>query len=98
MVPAATAAGLDPLCQATDQQIGRPNQVLAGDPVQAVGPLACARVDVVPTSAGSVLMEFELIEPLLCFGASDGSADRAACAWQPFLASAGWAPSVEPSA
>ncbi|MGK0274685.1 MAG: glutathione synthase/RimK-type ligase-like ATP-grasp enzyme [Ilumatobacter sp.] len=84
--------------KATDEQIGLAERVLASSPVRAVGPLAYARVDVVPTSAGPVLMELELIEPSLYFSASDGSADRAASAWQRFLASTGVVPSVEPGA
>ena len=83
--------------EATDEQIGLAEQVLASAPVQAVGPLAYARIDVVPTSAGSVLMELELIEPSLYFNSSDGSAARAASAWQQFLVSTGGAP-VEPFA
>jgi glutathione synthase/RimK-type ligase-like ATP-grasp enzyme len=84
--------------EATDEQIELAERVLASSPVHAVGPLAYARVDVVPTSAGPVLMELELIEPSLYFSVSDGSADRAAASWQRFLASTGEAPSVEPCA
>jgi glutathione synthase/RimK-type ligase-like ATP-grasp enzyme len=87
---------------ATGEQIGLAEQVLASAPVQAVGPLAYARVDVVPTPTGSVLMELELIEPSLYFNSSDGSAARAASAWQQFLASTARvlpaAPPVAPSA
>ena len=54
--------------------------------VRSFGPLAYARVDVVPTPTGPVLMELELIEPSLCFNWSPGSAERAARAWQSFLA------------
>ena len=75
------------LREATDEQIGLAEQVLASAPVQAVGPLAYARVDVVPTPTGSVLMELELIEPSLYFNSSEGSAARAASGWQQFLAS-----------
>jgi len=84
--------------QATNEQIALAEQVLASAPVQGVGPLAYARVDVVPTSAGSVLMELELIEPSLYFNSSHGSATRAASAWLQFLASTGGAPSVVPFA
>jgi hypothetical protein len=49
-----------------------------------------------------VLMELELIEPSLYFNSSDGSAARAASAWQQFLASTARvlpaAPPVAPSA
>jgi glutathione synthase/RimK-type ligase-like ATP-grasp enzyme len=75
------------LRDATNEQIGLAEQVLASAPVQAVGPLAYARVDVVPTPTGSVLMELELIEPSLYFNSSEGSAARAASGWQQFLAS-----------
>jgi glutathione synthase/RimK-type ligase-like ATP-grasp enzyme len=81
---------------ATNEQIGLAEQVLASAPVQAVGPLAYARVDVVLTSTGSVLMELELIEPSLYFNSSDGSAARAASAWQQFLASPAGVLSVAP--
>ena len=60
--------------------------VLASTPVRALGPLAYARVDVVPTATGPVLMELELIEPSLYFESSPSSAERAARAWQLFLA------------
>ena len=63
--------------------------ILASAPVRALGPLAYARVDVVPTPTGPVLMELELIEPSLYFDLSPGSAERAARAWQSFLARQG---------
>ncbi len=54
--------------------------------VRALGPLAYARIDVVPTPDGPVLMELELIEPSLHFESSPGSAQRAARAWHRLLA------------
>jgi len=60
------------------------DHVLACSPVRALGPLAYARVDIVPTPSGPVLMELELVEPSLYFESSAGSADRAALAWQRF--------------
>ncbi len=53
--------------------------------VRALGPLAYARVDVVPTPDGPVLLELELVEPSLYFDSSPGSAVRAARAWQRYL-------------
>lgn len=60
--------------------------VLSSPSVQALGPIAYARVDVVPTADGPVLLELELIEPSLYFAASPGSADRTAVAWKQYLA------------
>ena len=54
--------------------------------VRSLGPLAYARVDVVPTAHGPVLLELELVEPSLYFHLSAGSEVRAARAWQRYLA------------
>lgn len=60
--------------------------VLSCRSVQALGPLAYARVDVVPTARGPVLLELELVEPSLYFHSSAGSEVRAAHAWQRYVA------------
>ena len=63
---------------ATAAELDVAGAALASAAVQRFGQLAYARVDVVPTKDGPVLMELELIEPSLYFHASQGSADRAA--------------------
>jgi len=70
---------------ASDAEQVLADAVLASSPVRALGPLAYARVDVVPTATGPVLMELELVEPSLYFASSAGSADRAARAWLHFV-------------
>ena len=69
---------------AAERMLG--DAIVSSPLVRSFGPLAYARVDVVPTPTGPVLMELELIEPSLCFNWSPGSAERAARAWQSFLA------------
>ena len=54
--------------------------------VRVLGPLAYARVDVVPTANGPVLLELELVEPSLYFRSSAGSDGRAARAWLRYIA------------
>jgi O-ureido-D-serine cyclo-ligase len=54
--------------------------------VRALGPLAYARVDVVPTRNGPVLLELELVEPSLYFQSAAGSEVRAAQAWLRYVA------------
>jgi hypothetical protein len=60
--------------------------VLRSPSVRALGPLAYARVDLVPTPTGPVLLELELVEPSLYFHSSPGSEVRAARAWLRYLA------------
>lgn len=74
---------------ATPAERALAERVLRSSPVAALGPLAYARVDVVPTSSGPVLLELELIEPSLYFDVADGAADRAAAAWVEYLDAAG---------
>lgn len=62
---------------ATSEELALGERVLQSTPVRALGPLAYARVDLVPTAAGPVLLELELTEPSLYFHTRPGSADVA---------------------
>ncbi|MDP3853009.1 RimK family alpha-L-glutamate ligase [Phenylobacterium sp.] len=58
----------------SDQELAFGHQVL-----EAVGePVAYARVDIVPSAPGPLLMELEVIEPNLLMGLAPGSAERLA--------------------
>lgn len=55
--------------------------VLASDPVRRLGPLAYARIDLLPTTAGPQVLELELTEPSLHLASAQGSAERAVRGW-----------------
>lgn len=55
--------------------------VLASDPVRRLGPLAYARIDLLPTAEGPQVLELELTEPSLHLASSPGSADVAVRRW-----------------
>lgn len=74
-------------CTASDDERALADAVLRSSSVRAIGPLAYARVDLVPTPTGPVLLELELVEPSLYFHSSPGSEVRAARAWLRYLAS-----------
>lgn len=71
---------------ASDAERSLAEAVLSCPSVRALGPLAYARVDVVPTANGPVLLELELVEPSLYFRSSAGSDMRAARAWLRYVA------------
>ena len=64
----------------TSDQLALARRVL-GAAAAVVGPLAYARVDVVPGPRTPLLMELELIEPSMYFDLAPGSARRAAARW-----------------
>jgi hypothetical protein len=70
---------------ATDAERAVADAVLNSPSVRALGPLAYARIDLVPTPTGPVVLELELVEPSLYFHSSPGSDVRAARAWQRYL-------------
>ena len=74
---------------ASDAERALADAVLESPSVRGLGPLAYARVDLVPTASGPVVLELELVEPSLYFHSSPGSAARAARAWQRYLAVTG---------
>ncbi|WP_394935586.1 RimK family alpha-L-glutamate ligase [uncultured Ilumatobacter sp.] len=71
---------------ASDIERSLAETALSCQSVRALGPLAYARVDVVPTRNGPVLLELELVEPSLYFRSSAGSDVRAAQAWLRYIA------------
>lgn len=70
---------------ASDAELALADRVLLTDVVRRLGPLAYARVDVVPTHHGPALMELELVEPSLYFGSSARSVQRAASTWKAYV-------------
>jgi glutathione synthase/RimK-type ligase-like ATP-grasp enzyme len=64
----------------SDEEIDVAEQVLKHLSKPLDGPLLYARIDLLPSTAGPVLIEAELIEPCLFLDHSDGAADRLASA------------------
>lgn len=67
---------------ATPDELAIGEAVLATPALRGFGPLAYARIDLVPAAEGPVVLELELIEPSLHLPGEPGSADRAAAGWR----------------